>query len=471
MRVWILYALITFVTVYAWKDWLRSLCMLLVLSAFMHDEDMPRTLFGIQGLSPWNVLLLSVMLAWYACRCSERRHWDMPRHAGVLLLLYLGVIVLGVLRAMFDRSYLDNYPLSSLISEELINTIKWTLPGLLLFDGCRTRRQVLLALAGVISVYVLFAVQAIYRIPWSAAISVDEYAQAIRAKRCAEIGYSAPSLSSMLAGASWGMLAALALVHRKKYWLIGLATAGMIAFGQALTGGRAGYLAWGATGLTLCLIKWRKYLLLAPVVVVALPIIFPGSTARMLQGFGQTDASGEQTVNDYQVTSGRTMIWPYVVDKIGESPVVGYGRLAMVRTGLRDKLWADYRESFPHPHNMYLQTLLDNGILGSIPIFLFWGMMLFYSTRLLRSPNHLYVAVGGLSVALMLAQLFAGIGSLYFYPTEGTVAMWAAMFLALRVHVEEKRAQKGLQGGGWDGLTAITQREAVFMRSEESAWQ
>ena len=38
-------------------------------------------------------------------------------------------------------------------------------------------------------------------------------------------------------------------------------------------------------------------------------------------------------------------------------------------------------------------------------------------------------------------SLFAGIGSQYFYPTESTLTVWAAMLLALRVHVEERRAQ------------------------------
>jgi O-antigen ligase len=126
--------------------------------------------------------------------------------------------------------------------------------------------------------------------------------------------------------------------------------------------------------------------------------LLPGAVDRMLYGLAGPMLPGK-IVDDYEVTSGRTLVWPYVIAKIGEAPIVGYGRLAMNRTGVTDQLMLELDEPFPHPHNMYLETLLDNGILGSTPIFLFWGMMLFYSARLFRSDNRLYTAVGGLSLA------------------------------------------------------------------------
>jgi hypothetical protein len=104
---------------------------------------------------------------------SQRREgltWDMPRHINVLLLMYLGVILVGVLRAVFDRSDIENYPLRDLISEESINTIKWVLRGLLLLDGCRTRKRSVLAHGVILGLYFLIALQAIYRIAWFRAL-------------------------------------------------------------------------------------------------------------------------------------------------------------------------------------------------------------------------------------------------------------------------------------------------------------
>ena len=88
--------------------------------------------------------------------------------------------------------------------------------------------------------------------------------------------------------------------------------------------------------------------------------------------------------------------------------------------------------------------MIDNGILGSIPILLFWGILVLYAYRLFKSDNRLCVAVGGLSLSMMLSQLFAGMGSQHFYPEESMLGMWAAMFLSLRVYLEQKRAQMNI---------------------------
>ena len=51
-----------------------------------------------------------------------------------------------------------------------------------------------------------------------------------------------------------------------------------------------------------------------------------------------------------------------MIEKIKEAPLFGYGRLAMRRTGLSAFLMEQLGESFPHPHNAYLEQLLDNGV-------------------------------------------------------------------------------------------------------------
>jgi len=452
IRISVVVLFVVVLCLYAWKDWFKSLCGLFLMTAIISDKDLPSAMFGIQGMNLWNVLLAGVLLAWLATRSRQGLTLDMPRPIAVLLLLYLGVILFGVLRAVFDRSYIENYPLQNLISEEMINTIKWTLPGLMLYDGCRTRRHVILAVTVICGLYLLIALQVVYRVPWECALSDPGVRLVLRrGKGCARIGYNPCDISAFLAGASWGVLAALALAREKRHKLLLLAAAAIMAFGQALTGGRAGYLAWAATGVIMCLVKWRKYLLLGPVIAVLLPAVFPGVAARMLQGFGQVGASGETTVDTHTVTSGRAQIWPHVIDGIRESPLVGHGRLAMKRTGLTNWLWTTLGESFPHPHNMYLETFLDNGIVGSLPIFLFWGSMLIYSGRMFLDSNRLYAAVGGLALSMMLAQLFSGIGAQHFYPVDSTVGVWAAMFLILRVHVEEMKIRGTLSiAAGWE---------------------
>ena len=91
-----LYILVAGLSIYAWKDWFKSLCGLVLLMAIMEHEDMPRTMFGIQGLNMWNVLFGIILLAWISLRHSQGLRWDMPGGISILLLMYLGVIVIGV---------------------------------------------------------------------------------------------------------------------------------------------------------------------------------------------------------------------------------------------------------------------------------------------------------------------------------------------------------------------------------------
>ncbi len=445
IRVLAVYILVAGLSIYAWKDWFKSLCGLIVLTAVLEYPDMPRSLAGIPGMNLWNFLFGMVLLAWMTQRRCRGLTWDIPRHVRILVLLYAAVIVVGVFRAVLDRGAYMEYPVSALIMDELITTLKWILPAILLFDGCRTRRQVIMALVCILAMYFLISVQVAKWIPPESALGGGgDFIHAKRMKLGNEIGYHTTDVSVMLAGACWAMLASLVLIRRKLLRLPVFAAAVVIAYGMALTGGRGGYLAWGATGLSMCLLKWRKYLLFAPVILMLLPIVLPGATTRLLEGFGVTDVTGQRTVDEEAATSGRTLIWPYVVDRIAQSPWIGYGRLAMKRTGLYDQIEAEFPGTgAPHPHNVYLETLFDNGILGSVPILSFWIVTVVCSAKLFGSSNSLYSAIGGLSFALVFSSLFAGVSGQHVYPQEHTFCLWVASFLMLRVHVEEKQAQMG----------------------------
>jgi O-antigen ligase len=436
IRLTLLWLFVGAVSVYAWKDWYRALCGLILLMAVIEHPDMPKSLFSVQGLNPWNVACLSVLLAWAASRRREGLRWDMPRHVTVLLFLYLAVIVIGFSRMMADPTNIEHFSTGDLVAEQLINSIKWVVPGLLLFDGCRTRPRFILALTAVLGLYLLLALQVIRWMPAEAALSGDTLRGRSAKILLNEVGYHRVNLSMMLAGASWAILAAQALARHwaRRLLIVGAALAVMYA--QALTGGRMGYVTFAAVGLTLCFFRWRRYLLVTPLVVMLLISILPGVGERMLEGFGDNE------VDEYAVTAGRNIAWPYVIAKLDEAPIIGFGRLAMVRTGLEAFLLAEHGEEFAHPHNAYLEMLLDNGWVGLLLVLPLYLVILARSLLLfVRSSVPLYVTAGGVASALVLALLVAGYGSQTFYPREGAVGMWCAIGLVLRVSVERARVR------------------------------
>jgi O-antigen ligase len=289
--------------------------------------------------------------------------------------------------------------------------------------------------------------------PVGSILSGDELAARSTKIISKEIGYHRVNLSVMLAGASWAILAARGLTGTFTARALVTVAAGAVVYAQALTGGRAGYGTWAVVGVLLSLLRWRRYLLAIPLVVGMIVTFVPAARDRMLQGFtedtrdtsayleSQRGSPDPDAPDDYTITAGRTLIWPYVVEKIGQAPFFGYGREAMQRTGLAAFLLEELGEVFPHPHNAYLQWLLDNGLVGFVLTMPFYVMVLVVSASLFRdSRSPVFVAGGGAALALVLALLIGAFGSQTFYPREGAVGMWAAIGLMLRAATERRRA-------------------------------
>ncbi|MEO8352697.1 MAG: O-antigen ligase family protein [Chthoniobacteraceae bacterium] len=438
IRVVLLSLVVLYFSIYAWKNWFVSLCATISLLAVVQHPDFPSGIGGIQGLNLWNILLLNVVLAWHARPRPPGQVWDLPRTFARLLIAFFVVVIISALRLMIDPPV--EFTRTFVFSEKIVNSIKWVIPGLLLFDACRTRERITAALFVILLLYFLLAVQVIRWMPLSSAVSGNLAGRASKITQN-EIGYNRVTLSMMLAGACWAVVGTLPLVRRRWHKLALLGVAGAVALAQALTGGRIGYAAWGMVGTTLGILRWRKFLFIVPVVAIVVGIAFPKVRERMFQGFGGEKGHMAVETSEYEMTSGRNLAWPRVLEKIGEAPLLGYGREAMTSTGIAAGLWEELGESFPHPHQAYFEVLLDNGAVGfflMIPVFFY---SLWQSARLLLDRSDpLICAVGCASFSLLLALMLGSLGGQTFYPREGAVGLWAAIGLMMRVSVERARA-------------------------------
>jgi O-antigen ligase len=442
----ILYMVVAGVAIYAWRDWFAALCGLILLMAILEHHYMPRTIMGIRGLNVWNVLMFCILVAWAARRRSEGIRWDMPRYLTVLLLAYLVIFLIAFLRMIFDRSVLTayGYTLGDLISERLINSIKWVIPGLLLFDGCRTPRRLKMAIVSICLLYFLLALQVAHYMPIKALWEFGE--MEYRMDLPDTMGLHPTLLGKAFAGGAWATLSASLLLKRKRYKAVAFGGFLVITLGQALVGSRSGFAAWGAAAVTLCAVRWRRYLLAAPIVLIIFFCLLPGPASRLLSGFGQTDvAGGHADKDEYTITSGRNLIWPYVLDKIGESPIIGHGRDATRRTGVTEALqgFVGRSEAVGHAHNAYLDLLLESGLVGLSVVMLFYGIVVFRSVQMFRvRDNPMCAATGGMALAFVVSHLAAGIGSESFFPYEGDLGIWCSIGLVLRVAQEYARARR-----------------------------
>ena len=453
IRALTLYIVVAGLSIYSWKDWFKSLCGLILLTTVMGRPDFPERFAGIQGLNLWNFLFANVFLAWLMNRRRQGLVWDMPRNINLFLVLWLGVILVGWVRMIVDRSQLVDLTLTDLISEQLINTIKWPIVGLLLFDGCRTRYRIKLALACILLLFALFTIQIVKYVPSNVAFEAGN----LKVRRAIEqdIGININDAAKMMSGVPWAMLTIIPLLKIRKYRIFMLGACATSVYALVLTGSRSGYIACGATLVFLCVLRWRRYLLLLPFMVLILAASFPGAKARMLMGFGEINAAGEEVINKLEVTSGRSQVWPVVASKIRESPVLGFGREAMNRKGLteKDKKEAGKSRGVNHPHQAYLEVLLDGGLLGFVVIIGLHGFILVYSARLfVDRGDPLYTAGGGLALALLTGHLVANMGGSSFYPRVIDLGLWCAIGVMLRLYVARGRLVAEMNGASAAGI-------------------
>jgi O-antigen ligase len=456
-----------------------------VLTAVLERPDMPRSMFGIPGMNPWNIAFLFVIIAWLFKRNSEGLKWDLPRGILPLLFTYAAVIVVSYIRLSGDFSGVAEYHIirgfpapssSSLFSDLIINSLKWMIPGLLIFHGCNSKERLNFAVLCIVLTYTILALQVIKWMPLSSVVSGEGLAERSLRVLDRETGYHRVDLSMILAGASWGIFSVKTLFFSKRNRAIVLVLAAIALFGQALTGGRTGYGAWVVIGLVLSWMKWKKLLLFIPVVTIVIAISLPSVTERLSEGFSSEDASkstprieylqdSDQDIDYYAVTAGRLLAWPFVIEKIKDAPFFGYGREAMQNIGISKSIYEEFRDSFPHPHNAYLQLILDNGILGAIPVFLFYFIIVKFSIRLFKdSSNRVFVAIGGLCLSTVLSLLIASVGAQSFYPKVGVVGMWCSIGLMLRLYVERKKVNElsnaEVKGSGETWIDAYEEDEA-----------
>lgn len=438
MRIYLLYALTIAVAVLALKRWFWSLCALILLTCVLQRKDMPGQLASIQGLNPWNFLFVWIGLCWLFCRHAEGLRWDLPSRIALLLLIYLLVLIIADVRALAKLSYFpDEYRQStfSFLTDELINPVKFMLLGLLLYDGCRTRRRIILAIFTILATFLFYALLTIRCMPFEILQSESQFMR-YRQRIDRDTGLNANDMGMVLAAGFWALLSAWRL--STKSWFHGalLVAAATVAVGLALTFSRGGYLAFIVLAVVFAALFWRRLFLLYPFLVLVVLVFMPSIRNRMSMGLSTVTAAGEQVSDTDVMTSGRaTELWPFALRKIRQSPLVGYGRRAIVHTN------APFFAT--HPHNAYLEVLLDTGIIGLIPIAILFLGILRMSVSLLRSGQALLIrSIGGMSLACIVALLVCGLAAQSFFTMQSMMAFWCVWALALRCRQIQRQARR-----------------------------
>ncbi len=208
----------------------------------------------------------------------------------------------------------------------------------------------------------------------------------------------------------------------------------IIAVGVVLTFSRGGFMAMlFMLGFYVWHFKRLGLGLAVLTLVVAGAAVAPDAIReRLMTGLEDAPVSKQLTgsgAGGDELTAGRVWIWRQLAPEILRSPVVGRG-LGSVQWSEAAK---DGRYYANHPHNLYLEILMDLGLVGAVCIAIFYRYV-WKLFRRLSEDERLMPAMRGYflgSAAGLLGMLVYGFSNGNYYPASEQLYFWVNIGLAL----------------------------------------
>ncbi len=452
IRYTLLSLFIAFFSLYAFKNWFRGLLGLIFLVSLMERPDMPEAMFGINGVSPYNFLLLCILIGFATNAKQELAEWRISRPILRMMLVMLALFFLSFFRMLLEPGYLYEYSIATqgyspsylaLFNEHILSSLKAVIPGFLLLFGLNSERRFQELMAVMTAVLVMLALQVLKTMPLT--LLADGSALEKRAARVMDrdVGYHRNQLSVWMASAFWFMWC-LAAEVKQNLFKYGLIAASFLMFlALIMTGSRGGLLVWAVIGFIFAWLRWRHLVFIAPVIVLLAVGLVPALQERLFES-GQTEkevlmfqtelAPPEIDYRLAAASAGRTIFWHYVYQDAKKAPLLGRGKEAMIRRGITLKLYQIWGPSMAarHPHNAYIQLTHEMGIIGAVLILAFFAVVALRALKLAQSDNERDRLVGGIGISWTVGYLVSGLTASTFYPNEGSIFFWCSVCIVLR---------------------------------------
>ncbi len=243
-------------------------------------------------------------------------------------------------------------------------------------------------------------------------------------------------------------LAGFLLYRGDQSWSTNIRAMVLILFGVVillLTKSRTavGAMLIGIVALQLVRLRGRQrvYLLLGVVTLAVVGVTLVSALGnRARSQLGSAAALGRD--DDVTTLTGRLPLWEELMDRIAERPVLGYGYLGFWDAERVEDLGETFQWEIPHGHNLYLDVLLDGGVIG---LFLLLLLDVTVVATAARRYQRTLDAGGLLVVGLLFFALVHGFGESIFklttFPTFALLTLIFGLLWEPRRGAEEREVE------------------------------
>jgi hypothetical protein len=425
-----LYLCLAFIgCIFILRDFRVGVVLLILLLPVSRSTVFPHAMLGITGLNPLNLLLAGTLGAWLVSAFWQKPERFVPRP---LMWLYIVPILLAGLAGVphvaeipsayriYELIEFDNA--AGYLRDLVFKPLCLVLFALLVAAAVRrTQKPHLYLVAALVSVWIMCALVLVF-VATSGA-SVGELSSSTSRSFLSPLGLHANELGRLYAVAYALILFTLVATPSGTLRMILAASLVAVFAALVLTFSRGAFL--GFVLVNLMFLFWhrnfRTLLLLAAVAVLAFLLLPDAVYERIMAGHG---------AGANEVSAGRIdMIWRPLLPEIFQHALIGNGLGAMmwseaIRRGAQVSILL-----VTHPHNAYLQALLDVGVVG-LAAFCAYYVHVFRGFRSLASDDTLAPELRGFyrgAVAALLSFLIAAATDSSLMPVPEQAFLWLAI--------------------------------------------
>jgi O-antigen ligase len=409
------------------RDFRVGVVLLIMLFPVSASPYIPRSIAGITGLNPLNLLLMATL---GSLLIAGLAHTTWRRIAPPqLLLLYIAPLVLAALLGMrhvseippdfAEADVIQFNSAGSYLRDQLVKPLFLVVFAVLVGAAAARWRRVEYFIVPLMFAVAISALMTFYFIAASG-IGMHELASDDARAFMTPMGMHANDRGRLYATAYAMMLFTCVETPDRRLRIALIATMVLLAVALILTFSRSAMLGFALVSVWFVLTRRNPaMLILAALAMAAMLAMLPDAIYERLS-YGSNEGANA-------ISAGRLdMIWQPLLPELANNPLFG--------NGIGSTMWMEPMRMgemlmVTHPHNAYLQALLDLGAVGALLVCGFFVHVWLGFRQLAKDPTADPVARGFFKGALigLIVFMIAGISGSSLEPTLEQVFLWLAI--------------------------------------------